>query len=68
MSMHATMSLADGVVDPVIASRAKLQISRESVAATRALNRAAKLEDSDITGPVPVPTATYRTPPDRLPG
>ena len=24
MSMHATTSLADGVVDPVIASRAKL--------------------------------------------
>ena len=31
MSMHATMSLADGVVDPVIASRAKPQISRRRV-------------------------------------
>jgi alkylation response protein AidB-like acyl-CoA dehydrogenase len=28
MSLYATMSLADGVIDPVIASRAKLQISR----------------------------------------
>ncbi|WP_305093258.1 acyl-CoA dehydrogenase family protein [Prescottella sp. R16] len=30
MSLYATMSLADGVVDPVIASRAKLQISRSA--------------------------------------
>lgn len=27
MSLYATMSLADGVVDPRVASRAKLQIS-----------------------------------------
>src|SRR5215475_8924100 len=30
ISMHATVSLADGVVDPVIASRGKLEISRAS--------------------------------------
>ncbi|MFD4183919.1 acyl-CoA dehydrogenase family protein, partial [Rhodococcus sp. NPDC058514] len=30
MSLYATMSLADGVVDPTIASRAKLQIGRSS--------------------------------------
>lgn len=28
MSLYATMSLADGVVDPIVASRAKLQIDR----------------------------------------
>ncbi|SDE38283.1 acyl-CoA dehydrogenase family protein [Rhodococcus tukisamuensis] len=28
MSLYATMSLADGVVDPIVASRAKLQIGR----------------------------------------
>jgi alkylation response protein AidB-like acyl-CoA dehydrogenase len=28
MSLYATMSLADGTVDPVVASRAKLQIGR----------------------------------------
>lgn len=30
MSLYATMSLSDGVVDPAIASRAKLQISRSA--------------------------------------
>ena len=30
MSMHATMSVTDGVVDPVIASQATLQIGRAS--------------------------------------
>ena len=30
MSLYATMSLADGVVDPVIASRVKLQIGRSA--------------------------------------
>ncbi|SNS86326.1 acyl-CoA dehydrogenase family protein [Rhodococcoides kyotonense] len=30
MSLYATMNLADDVVDPVVASRAKLQISRSS--------------------------------------
>ena len=30
MSLYATMSLADGVVDPVVASRAKLQIGRSA--------------------------------------
>ncbi|MGW0172357.1 acyl-CoA dehydrogenase family protein [Rhodococcus sp. NPDC003322] len=28
MSLYATMNLADGIVDPIVASRAKLQISR----------------------------------------
>lgn len=28
MSLYATMNLADGIVDPIIASRAKLQVSR----------------------------------------
>lgn len=30
MSLYATMSLADGTVDPVVASRAKLQIGRSA--------------------------------------
>ncbi|AOW93136.1 acyl-CoA dehydrogenase [Rhodococcus sp. WMMA185] len=30
MSLYATMSLADGIVDPVVASRAKLQIGRSA--------------------------------------
>ncbi|MDG3015320.1 acyl-CoA dehydrogenase family protein [Speluncibacter jeojiensis] len=30
MSLYATMSLSDGVVDPAIASRAKLQVSRSA--------------------------------------
>lgn len=30
MSLYATMSLADGVIDPVVASRAKLQVGRSA--------------------------------------
>lgn len=30
MSMYATMALADGIVDPVVASRAKLQVGRSA--------------------------------------
>ncbi len=30
MSLYATMALADGIVDPTIASRAKLQVGRSA--------------------------------------
>src|SRR5262245_23750792 len=47
MSMHATMSLADGVVDPVIASRESSRSAGRRVTAIRALKSAAPLEDGD---------------------
>ena len=55
MSLYATMSLADGVVDPVIASRARLQISR----ATRHIGQEAILLHSGIGMTAEYPVGHY---------